>query len=489
MTAQNISVSFTAESVGVKQSGTADTNRSTDKRSDFESVIGSKSSEVKSDKNIKANADTKSSGKVNVLNNGAASVNKGSAEVNDIEADGLELINVYMEDGKLQVQLIGDFADNDMVVVNIDTVLDELKSLIADILDVSEEDIEEVLEQNGLTMLDILVPQNLQDLFAQVEGMEDFSDILTDDSANRLWMKLSQSVSEFDIQLKPDVHINTEQLADIVRSVMEQNETVVGEEEQTNMLVNPEKEAVVNTEINNSSEINEPQVIINNEATSPVKDEITDTGNNSFSGQGTEYGESESSDALFEEGVIEPGKEFSDVKTGESLFTQFMDKVESAVSNDTPQVVENLHQMREIATQVIEGVRINVRPDTTGFEIQLNPEHLGKVNVSIQMKEGVAVANFTVRDEMARVALENQIQSLKDTFESQGLKVESIEVTVSDFSFRQSDNSWTNENQGREGNGRRFRRDDELDNNGEFAIGSEEASLNMSEEGGINIRA
>ena len=224
MTAQKVSLSFASENVAVKQSATAETNKNSDKKSDFESVIGSKSSEVKSDKNIKTNADTKSSGKVNVINNGPASVNKGSIEANDIEADGLELMNVYMEDGKLQVQLIGDFTDDDMVVVNIDSVLDELKSLIADILDVSEEDIEEVLEQNGMTMLDILVPQNLQDLFVQVEGMEDFSDILTDDSANRLWIQLSQSVSEFDIQLMPDVHINAEQLADIVRSVMEQNE-------------------------------------------------------------------------------------------------------------------------------------------------------------------------------------------------------------------------------------------------------------------------
>ena len=268
-----------------------------------------------------------------------------------------------------------------------------------------------------------------------------------------------------------DIQINPEQLAGLIESVMKQSDEP-DSGSQADMPAGS-KADVADGISEDGTVTDEPVVVVNNEPASVNEGDSADGDS-----RGTDY------ESIREERMVD---DVSKGGSGESLFSQFMDRIESAADADVSRTISDVHNMREIAGQVIEGVRINVKPDTTGFEIQLNPEHLGKVNVSIQMKDGVAVADFVVKDEMTRAALESQIQTLKDTFEDQGLKVESVEVTVSDFSFKQDDNSWTGEEQDGDSRRRRFRTDDELTAGEDFIVNFDEAE--NAEEGSINIRA
>jgi flagellar hook-length control protein FliK len=72
------------------------------------------------------------------------------------------------------------------------------------------------------------------------------------------------------------------------------------------------------------------------------------------------------------------------------------------------------------------------------MEIQLNPENLGKVNLTVVSKNGQLTASFVTENQITKEALENQLQTLKENMNNQGIKVEAIEVTVSNFSFGQS---------------------------------------------------
>ena len=464
MTTQNISLVFGPKSIGVKQS---DTNSSTGSKGGFDSIIGGQTRNSKGESGVR---DVMAAGKVNVINNSQAGIRKSTA-TDDIKAKDIESMDIYIEDGKLRVQLTGSAADNDTVAVDIDSYIERLRSVISDILNVSDEDIEDVLEQNGMSMLDMLVTQNLQQLFMQLQGMEEFSDILTDAAANNLWTQLSGAVNDLNTMICRDIQINPEQLAGIIESVMKQSDEPDGGR-QADMSAGS-KADVVDGISEDGTVTDEPVVVVNNETASVNEGDSADGDS-----RGTDY------ESIREERMVD---DVSKGGAGESLFSQFMDSIESAADADVSRTISDVHNMREIAGQVIEGVRINVKPDTTGFEIQLNPEHLGKVNVSIQMKDGVAVADFVVKDEMTRAALESQIQTLKDTFEEQGLKVESVEVTVSDFSFKQDDNSWTGEEQDGDSRRRRFRTDDELTAGEDFIVNFDEAE--NTEEGSINIRA
>ena len=464
MTTQNISLVFGSKSIGVKQS---DTNSSTGSKGGFDSIIGGQTRNSKGESGVR---DVMAAGKVNDINNSQTGIRKSTA-ADDIKAKDIESMDIYIEDGKLRVQLTGSAADNDTAAVDIDSYIERLRSVISDILNVSDEDIEDVLEQNGMSMLDMLVTQNLQQLFMQLQGMEEFSDILTDAAANNLWTQLSGAVNDLNTMICRDIQINPEQLAGLIESVMKQSDEP-DSGSQADMPAGS-KADVADGISEYGTVTDEPVVVVNNEPASVNEGDSADGDS-----RGTDY------ESIREERMVD---DVSKGGAGESLFSQFMDRIESAADADVSRTISDVHNMREIAGQVIEGVRINVKPDTTGFEIQLNPEHLGKVNVSIQMKDGVAVADFVVKDEMTRAALESQIQTLKDTFEDQGLKVESVEVTVSDFSFKQDDNSWTGEEQDGDSRRRRFRTDDELTAGEDFIVNFDEAE--NAEEGSINIRA
>ena len=58
--------------------------------------------------------------------------------------------------------------------------------------------------------------------------------------------------------------------------------------------------------------------------------------------------------------------------------------------------------------------------------------------LNISSKEGILTASFITQTQVAKEAIESQIQVLKENLEAQGLKVEEIEVTVANFSFNQS---------------------------------------------------
>lgn len=137
------------------------------------------------------------------------------------------------------------------------------------------------------------------------------------------------------------------------------------------------------------------------------------------------------------------GKKDSQLNGGkeQSLFEQFISNLTAEKVNITEDVSVKatvVEQMREIVNQVVEQIKITVKPDTSAMEIQLNPENLGKVNLSVVAKEGHITAQFVTETEMAKHALEGQIQQLRETLGEQGLKVDEVEVTVSNFDFNQS---------------------------------------------------
>lgn len=132
----------------------------------------------------------------------------------------------------------------------------------------------------------------------------------------------------------------------------------------------------------------------------------------------------------------------------------------------------------EIVRQVVEEIKLIAKQDTTSMELQLYPEHLGKVTIQVSTRNGAVTAQITAQNEMAKAALEGSIQTLKETFQNQEIKVDAIEVMVatSSFSGQQFENQQTNQENGRTGKGVRHINLDELEAEDEL---SEEEQLNV----------
>ena len=84
---------------------------------------------------------------------------------------------------------------------------------------------------------------------------------------------------------------------------------------------------------------------------------------------------------------------------------------------------------------------------------------MGPHGNSIAATAGTATATLVVENQMAKEALESQMIQLKETFAEQGLKVDAVEVTVSEFGLKK-ENEQQEETAGDRRRNRRSRSED-----------------------------
>lgn len=136
-------------------------------------------------------------------------------------------------------------------------------------------------------------------------------------------------------------------------------------------------------------------------------------------------------------------KRQSDTKTAvETFYNKFITNLEKSLGIDEGSLlkeVSNIKEMREIVNQIIDKIKVNINKDSTTMKLNLNPEHLGKVELAVTSKAGVMTAEFVVENKTAKEAIEKGLPALIEKFEEQGLKVEAVEVSISDYDFTRQD--------------------------------------------------
>ena len=91
--------------------------------------------------------------------------------------------------------------------------------------------------------------------------------------------------------------------------------------------------------------------------------------------------------------------------------------------------------VQDIIDQIAEQVKINQAQNFSEIEISLHPASLGNVHLQVSEKAGVISAVITTENEAVRDALAVQAITLKEELNEQGLKVDSVEVTIASHSF------------------------------------------------------
>lgn len=93
---------------------------------------------------------------------------------------------------------------------------------------------------------------------------------------------------------------------------------------------------------------------------------------------------------------------------------------------------------QNIMNQILDYMKLQLSADSTNVEMQLHPASLGTLQIQLASKAGVVTANFIAQNEAVKAALETQMIQLKEQFEEQGIRVESIEVTVQTHEFERN---------------------------------------------------
>lgn len=312
-----------------------------------------------------------------------------------------------------------------------EAVSEEIVQVVKDALLMTDEEMEALMAQMGITGLALLDVSTLQQFVLKATDHTDVSEMLTDEGLADTFQNLITQLEELDI---PDsLGITREQLTELVQEAVEKGPEAFGElfaRAATDAGVSNEAEAEM---LKGKGSEEEPVVIQQN----AVEDGDSETVVIKNPSMQEKTADSESGQSGLPGGGHQEKQQDGDKVSPWQSFTQGL--VQAAGETTATQSSGRMVQMIDIVNQIIEQVKVNLTRETTSMEIQLNPESLGKVNLTVSAKEGVMVANFAVQTEMAKEALESQMHVLKEQFDQKGIKVEAVEVTVTDFAFAQSD--------------------------------------------------
>ena len=379
---------------------------------------------------------------------------------------------------------------------SIDKVNEKIADEVKDVLGIDDDTFANAMTALGLSPLDLLESNNLAKLVLFVNGSSDFTDLLTDENmmnqlnelsdilGNLNWEDLTgmsksdflEGVEDFNAKSQTESDVFKEDAPALAQETAvdaadsgNTSENVSAEEESaanTNNVSTEKKSAQGETTVNTSDNSSDTKVEV-----SVTKSEESSSQQSSFSSQS----EDDMSEVTHDQTISE-----DDVTTDNqhTVRNDFIQNLNQAV-NDTVQVAKpesvRMQQMVDIVNQVVERIKVSIGTESTSMEMQLNPEHLGKLLLNVSSKNGVMTAVFSVQSEEAKAALESQMYTLRENLELRELKVDAVEVNVSDFDFSHSDQQTMNGDQSKadNGNGRqmKFEFDDE---SSEEAVSNEE---------------
>jgi flagellar hook-length control protein FliK len=88
------------------------------------------------------------------------------------------------------------------------------------------------------------------------------------------------------------------------------------------------------------------------------------------------------------------------------------------------------HNTVEIVKQVTKGILSITTDSIKEIRLQLVPEYLGKVQISMELKSDVMSGKIAVENDAVRQVVEANLGQLRESVESQNIKLDSLEVTV-----------------------------------------------------------
>lgn len=418
-----------------KVSGTAQTKASAKKSGDFKSVMAASLANGATNGNI-----GKTNIKDNLINVQNTNTNKISAKNNTSE-DKSSVTGTAKNADTSSISDVNSKADNKDVTDTVKEVCEDIKDAIKEEFDVSDEDIKAAMELLGLTALDLLSTAKVAELIEQLTGTDALT-LITNEDMMQSFNNIINVVDDANADIADMLGVKTEE----VGIVLEQNDIVpVVNSEDTAKQDNVKESDAKNADDN----IN--QTVDNQESLSEVLAKKITT----------------ESDGKAKNNMSESNEANNKVT--------YADVADNMISNITDTfadiITEGISTVKEadIVNQVIDSVKLMASRELTSMEVMLNPEHLGSVHITVTARNGIVSAQIAAQNEQVKTALENQMVTLREQFESQGLKVDAVEITVMAHSFEAGQNFGQSESERKQGESKVHRKldlssfDDELE--------------------------
>lgn len=317
--------------------------------------------------------------------------------------------------------------DDDISKENLEQAVCLLTNVVLFVMDqtqMSFGELNEQLENLGMDWSDLTNLEGIKDFFLQTKGI-DASDLLVDETLNQ---ELQSFIQEWqDIFATQDVpvdevsqiidSVDEDLLDDMITTHMIPVEETNGEPVTQRM---PDEGRTVqdNVTIFTDSNPKEPVITKVNISNDPAGQQ-----NESYSQQDAKN-------------TTEDTVKVQDVTETKEVVNPILQNIQDALNEvASTEHTDNVNKPQPVVEQIVEQVRVHMNQDTTSMELQLYPEHLGKIQIHVVSKDGVMTARIAAETEQAKQAIENGLANLKEAFEQQDLKVEAVEVMVATAGF------------------------------------------------------
>lgn len=301
------------------------------------------------------------------------------------------------------------------------TIVQNLIGQITGTFSISEEELQVIMDDLGMTKMDLTDPTSLNELLMNISGAQDSFALLTDEDLYGNVKGIMNLQNELVGQAQEDLNVTFEEWQQTVAGIAQ--ETVA------EPVITVEMDDTVNTTAGSQTgeaaiPTQEPEILENQAAQNTQGEKAGD------------FGEKQEHAANGEHGNLL----LQNLKEG-----NFLTQLQQTAQTEEAGPVDT----QDIMRQIMDYMKVSVKSDSSDLEMQLHPQSLGTLHIQMAAKNGVVTANFITENETVKAALESQMVQLKENFAEQGIKVEAIEVTVQTHPFEQ------NLEQGRDGNGSR----------------------------------
>ena len=323
----------------------------------------------------------------------------------------------------------------------------EVTKALQESLDMTKEDLERAMELLGLSSAELLQPANITALLVEVTGVEDSLALVTDAPLYETWQALQETAGKLLEELADKLGVAPEEAAELLQNM---TETAPQAAEGMGQLVTDENgdgtvlQNLADTATDESIKQSIPsaETMVDGDTTEAIPENVS-----------APEGASEEMDNRSEGKNDQPGgRQGNTAESGNGDSSRIsgnewnpamgqMEATDRPFQMEQTQRTDFLHEMsranetEEIARQILDHMKVQVKEGVSELEMQLHPASLGNVHVLLVAKEGNITAQFTAQTEAVKAALESQMVQLREQFEEQGIKVDAVEVAVSNHQF------------------------------------------------------
>lgn len=407
-------------------------NSLSDDTKDFASIL----SETADTKNSSvSNTDSRLSDSIDRTGNKQNGVDETKSESQQQVNDKVKTDDKYqtveehpeITDKKTETESVSEEEQSD-IPADMDKVVEVLSSLLNDlsqILNISVEDLSKLMEENNFSAVDLLNVDNMKQLLLTVNHSE-ATDLLVNEELNSQLNAVIEEIDSYlnvlpEQQMKAAENISIDTLVDFVMKDAGFNlaDGTVYDFESVDDVSDVVDMAV-------SEDIEEPVVVVEDNRT-----DLSRQNNNDNMSQGSTSDTKQESKNPIENRSLENDKGFSN-----PILQNIQDSLNQI---EETSFVRPTVSPTQVLDQIVEQVKVQMNQDNTTLQMQLYPEHLGRIQINVVSKEGVMTAQIVAENDAAKQAIEGGLASLKETLENQNIKVEAVEVMVSTTGFQQND--------------------------------------------------